>query len=383
MSDNRDINEIMQALDEASLIEKKTQELRAKKLELEERKVNLELDRVYENERNEAILKEANYGQMSDDQIQKIIDDNNEYMEAAKNKMMFVDHVFDRVAPFFRKNIILVGGSTGDGKSTTVSNIVRSTIIQRNKETGKNMRVLVITNEQLSEDFYNSITCQIKGWEYNNHNEFTDEQKQTFEHYIKLLASTGAVTVIDDNYNGASGATTTVEGIKRIFDDLIAKKQYYDVVLIDYYQNVSSSTNNPKLNEYECQRVLCNMLDQYKNSYPAPIVLMAQVKPQNKDEEVPFKYRMEGTKKIMNVATATFEIVADRENLRTEWICHKSRFQKGVVGHSFHTGYENGRFVPYNEEFKKKVSIIQEKRQQEMMNKIGGLSMNQKVEEKK
>lgn len=377
---SHDIDEILEALDEATILEKKIQELRIKKLDLEERKVNLELNRVQENDRNLALMKEANFGQMSPEQIRRIIDDNNEYMEAAKNKMMFVDHVFDKVAPFFRKNIILVGGSTGDGKSTTVSNIVRSTISQRNKETGKAKKVLVITNEQLSEDFYNSITCQIKGWEYNNHNEFTEEQKETFQKFIQFLAESGTVTVVDDNYNGSSGNTTTIEGIRNIFDDLIAKKQFYDVVLIDYYQNITISTLNPKLNEYEVQRAFCNALDQYKNTYPAPIVLMAQVKPLDK-EETPFKFRMEGTKKIMNVATCVFEIIADRENFRTEWIAHKSRFQKGIVGHSYYVGYENGQFVPYGDEFKKKVAVIQERRQQELMNKIAGENLNKKVKE--
>ena len=86
---------------------------------------------------------------------------------------------------------------------------------------------------------------------------------------------------------------------------------------------------------------------------------------------------------IINVASCVMEIIADRENLRTEWIVHKSRFQKGIVGKSIWTGYENGQFVPYNEEFKAKVAERMAKRQDALMSKAAGITLNKKVEEKK
>ena len=377
-----EINDLIKTLDESALLEKKFQDVKIKKLEIDERKVNIELDKIHKDERDLALARSANFGKMSRDQIDVIIQNNEDYMEAAKNKMIFIDRVFDKIVPYFKKNLILIAGKTGDGKSTTVANIVRTTISQKNKETGKYRTALVITNEQLAEDFFNCITCQIKGWEYTDHGEFTPVQKEAFKTYINFLAGTGLVTVIDNEFNGSSGVTTTVEGLRAIFDSLIEKKQYYDVVIIDYYQNFKFSKLNPKLNQYEVQQQVCAVLDQYKNSYPAPIVLLAQIEPNKGKEETPYQFRIKGTKEITDKATAAIELIADRENLRSEWVIHKNRFQGRTVGDSCYTGYDKGQYVPYDEPFRKKVMVYKEKKQIELMNEVSGVAMKIKAEEK-
>ena len=288
------MNELMKALEESSAFEKKSQELRTKKMELDEHRVNVELERMRQENKELELVKSADYGRISDKEIGIIIQNSEDYMEAARHKSQFINNDFDDVVPFFRKNLILIGGSTNNGKSTIVTNIIRSTISQKNAD-GSLKRALVITNEQSREDFYNCTACQIKGYEYVNHHEFTDQQRSEFKVITTFLAGNGLVTVIDNNHNGSLGATTTVEGIKAIFDSLIENKEYYDVVLIDYYQNFIMSKLNPKLDEYNSQRMLAKLLDQYKNSYPAPIVLLAQSRPQLEDETIPFKVRLVGS----------------------------------------------------------------------------------------
>jgi hypothetical protein len=99
------------------------------------------------------------------------------------------------------------------------------------------------------------------------------------------------------------------------------------------------------------------LLDNFKGSYPAPIVVMSQLKAASKENETPFKERIEGYKAIVNPVTCALEIRADKANMRTEWVLHKGRF-KTSLGKSFFTGWDRGRYVPWDAKFQEKVEQI-------------------------
>lgn len=359
--------------------EKAKKELYGKKLVLDTRKVNLEMERVTQAEKEMELARATHFGALTEDQIENLKKQNDEYIESAKNGATFVNEEFSGIVPFFRKNLILVGGVTGEGKSTTVANIVWSTLQQKNPATGKWRRALVITNEEKSEDVYNRVTCLAKGWHYVNHDKFSEDQKNTFGEWISKLAKDGRLTVVDNNHNGALGLTTSIEGIQTIFDNLIRDKEYYDVVIIDYYQNFKYSKNNPTLNEFSVQATLANLLDRYKNEYPAPIVVLAQINPPDDEDKVPFQYRIKGRKIIMDPSTFVMEMIADKGNLRTQWVIHKSRFTESI-GKGFFTGYSKGKFVKYDQEFQREVLRLKEERQ---WAKIGRHVFEDKKEDKK
>lgn len=343
----------------------------AKKAVIDNKRVNQTLEKIKQDEKDHALIKSANFGSLSQEEILDIQRANDEYIEAAQKPMEFiVDKVFENVVPFFRKNFILIGGKTGEGKSTTVANIAFSVLKQRNKQTNQLCRVLVITNEERAEDFYNRVTALIKGWHYTNHSKFTKEQIDTFHEYIPKLARN--LVVIDNNKNGSTGATTSIEGIEAIFDNLLATKTYYDAVIIDYYQNITHSKSNPYASENEVQAKLARAMDRYKNLYPAPIVMMAQVNPPDKDDKVPFQYRIKGRKIIMDPATLVMEMAADRKNLRTQWTVWKSRFTE-AVGQQFYTGYKFGKYVEYTNEFAEEVQRMAYKKADEAINKTIGI----------
>jgi DnaB-like helicase C terminal domain len=321
----------------------KKQDVEAKALIVREREVDVKLERLQQADKNLEIAKNVDYSRTTDQDIERIQKDNTEYIQAARSKMPFLNEEFSKIIPFFRKNLILIGSETGYGKSTTAANLIASTI-QRMGSNNKRRRVLVITNEERPEDVYNRVTCIIKGWEYKHHDQFTDDQIKTFNEYIKNFSKTGLITVIDDSFSGTSGSTTTLEGICTIFDDLIKRQQYYDVVILDYYQKVQESIKNPLMNEWMVQAILGNRLDSYKNLYPAPIVVFAQLKP-SETEGMPFKSRIEGRKAILNAATCCVEIIPNREELTTDWVIHKNRFNGQSVGQKIKSGYMRGRFV--------------------------------------
>lgn len=374
MSDSND--EMMEKIAAVAEFEKRRREVSEKKLIIEDRRTTIQIQEIQQHERELEIAKRIDFSQLSPGQVTSLRQTNRDYIRAARTSMTFMNEEFKGVIPFFRKNLILIGGRTGDGKSTTVANIAFSTIRQINPATNKTRRVLVLTNEEKSEDVYNRVTCLRHGWAYTNHDQFTDDQVDTFDEYIGTLSSGGRMTVIDNEYEGAIGLTTSIEGICTIFDKLIANKEYYDVVIIDYYQNIKYSKMDPSLNEYQVQAMLANALDRYKNVYPAPIVLMAQVNPPD-EKETPFKIRIQGRKIIMDVATCAVEMIAHRENYSTQWIIHKSRFNESI-GKGFFTGFKKGMYVPYSNEFVAEVARIKEMR---MMDKINGGKLRDKMAE--
>ena len=86
--------------------------------------------------------------------------------------------------------------------------------------------------------------------------------------------------------------------------------------------------------------------------------------------DVDFKDRIEKFKAVMNHATTAVEVKADRENLRTEWVFRKNRF-KGAVGISVFTGYNKGKYIPYDQEFMNKVRLKNEEKKHSKL--MGGV----------
>ena len=343
-------------------------EVGKKKVLIDDKLSTAQLARIKRDEQDVEILKNANFGAQTVETIDAIIKDNTEYIEAAMNRLSFImdddpsnKYVgFNEMVPFFRKNLLLLGAKTGDGKSTAVANIAYHLLGQISPITGKTARVLVLTNEERKEDVYNRITCLKKGWKYTNHDKLSPEQIKTFNKFIPILSSGGRLTVIDNNHEGAHGATTSIEGIESIFENLMANKEFYDCVIIDYYQNITTSKRDFRIGEYEVQARLARLLDTYKNIYPAPIVLMAQVSQQT-DDDTPFQYRIKGRKIIMDSSTFAAELVVDRQSRKTTFVIHKSRFTE-AVGESIEVGFKDGRFVPYTPEFKASIAAAADAR---------------------
>lgn len=343
-----------------------------KKILIESDRVAMQLERLNQDKADLELAKKANYGALSEEQIIYIQKENDDYIKAAKSAMSFVHTIFDGMVPFFRKNLILIGAQTGQGKSTAVANIVFRVKDQISPVTGKPRRSLVLTNEERAEDVYNRVTSLAMGWSYTNHTSFTDEQTDTYRKAIPAWARGGLITVIDNTHGGSHGVTTSLEGIESVFENLLTNQEYYDCIIIDYYQNIITSKKDATMSENEVQARLTRMLDRYKNLYPAPIVLMAQMKPLDRDERTPWQERIKGRKIIADACTFIFEMAADFEAQTTVWTVWKSRFTQ-TVGKIFTTGWEKGKYVEHTEEFAKKVTQAKEERASKALDKKIGL----------
>ena len=371
MSNQQDANaleEMQKDFEEAAQLEKLKSETAKKKAVLDAKRVNNEIKRQEQDEKDLEAISGANYGTLSDDQILEYQNDHTDYIQAAKECMTFINEEFDNIVPFFRKNIILACAKSGDGKSTAVANIAFSVMSQKDPKTGKRRKTLILSNEENPSDVYARVMCLGKGWSYTNHSKFSEEQTKLFNKGIGHLAKEGGITVIADNYNGGHGVTTSPEGIKTVLDNLIKNEIWYDCIIIDYYQNVIYSKENSKANEWEAQAKLCRILDQYKNVYPAPIVVMAQMDPPTENNPKPYQHRLQGRKLIVTQSTLILEMSADRAKRTTNWTIHKSRFTE-AVGKDVVTGFDNGKYVPYNEAFEAKVQKWRDAQEERELNK--------------
>lgn len=343
---------------------------------LDHTRTKAQLERQEQDEKDLEVIKSADFGIQTVEQVAEIQKDNRDYIEAAKNKMRFItddlpDRIgFNTVVPYFRKNIVLVGAQTGDGKSTTVANIAYHMLLQKNPATKKPARILIITNEERKEDVYNRITCLCRGWTYTNHDKFTEAQIKIFNDSIPVLST--RITVVDNVHNGAHGVTTSIEGFEGLMENLISKGEYYDAIVMDYYQNYITSKRDATLTEYEVQARLCRMLDRYKNIYPAPFILLAQINAPDENGNPPFQYRIQGRKLIMTVCTCALEMIVDKKHRLTKWKVIKSRFNE-AIGEEIATGYDKGRFVPYTQEFKAKIGEDLARRQNAILNQSIGI----------
>lgn len=371
---SKEIDELNAKLEADLELDKRKKAVQEKDLVIKEHRIGNEFNYIVKNQEEIKQAENVSFGSIKPETIEKYVLDSEEYLKAAKNAMPFINSDFNKIVPFFRNNLILIGSFTGGGKSTAVSNIVHELITTKNKVTGKPHRVLLLTNEEHVSDFYNRITCLIKGMAYTNHNLFTDEQREDFSKYIRILGKSGKLTVIGDTYEGISGWTTTPEGVAMVFDNLIKNNDIYDAVILDYYQNINTSKIDPKLAAWQVQEKFANEMDRIKLKYPGAIVIMAQMdKLQDEDDTTPYKIRINGRKSICEKATFICEIVPEVELLRSKWTVWKSRYVSSV-GAIFYSGYNRGRLVEYSVDFQKNTAKLVEQNLERLKEQELGIS---------
>lgn len=360
----------------------KEQELSKRKKELDAHSVNVRYERFKDNEERHEAIKQTKFGTISDERAEEIGRESTEYLEKAAKPLSFINEAFFQKVPFFEKNLILVGADSGDGKSTAVAGMAHRLVSRQDEKTGKTRRVLVITNEENIPDFYNRLTCLQLKIQYTDHDLFTEEQRKIFEKMIKVWKN--RVTIVDDTFGSTkdkiiTGATTTPEGIRAIFENLIKDGEHYDAVLIDYYQGVNESSLDITMDEYKAQRKLTNVLEHYRKIYPAPIVLMCQVNRDDPENRIPMKYRIMGTKLIFTRATYVLEMIKHPEELMTEWVIHKGRFAK--LGESIKTHFDKGMYIPWTQAFADKLRADRERMSDVAFNKSIGIQVGEPVKE--
>lgn len=346
MSNNNDsqsdlIKEIEQR---SSLIEKKRI--------IETVRVEKQFTEIQEAEKEKERLKTVDVTAIDEGFLEKMDWEQKMMRESVSRRMTFVTPNLTDFVPFTYPNLILIGAKSGQGKSTFASNMIYQLMVSKRKS-------LLLSNEEKSVDVYNRLSCLHRGWNYNDRNFFREDQWEELTRLRHKMYRSGRVRVIDSDYESFKDATTSFEGIKFILDNLysvfLEKKKLdenaspdFDCIVLDYYQKVSTSIDNPNLKQWEVLKKLSDYLDNFYKKYPAPVVLFCQLKSESEDTDY-FENRIKEGKSIFVSSTFAMELKPDKKSRVTEFIPHKHRWSH-KIDEKIKLVWSKGLFVDHTPE---------------------------------
>jgi G3E family GTPase len=229
--------------------------------------------------------------------------------------------------------------STGSGKSTFVANSAHYLAFVENK------KVLIIVNEESTVDVGARISCLHRGYSIHKFRRGTQAYPQfILDEISDLTFLSGKINIYDAAKSEAM--VRSFEGIMKLIEQA---KLTYDVIFIDYYQNIDRSLADPIMNAFEAQARFASRVDIAKNNAKCPIILMGQIRKTDDD----FEQRIKGRKLIVDKCTDVFELVVEKEKSRTTMKIHKDRWG-GKQGEEVYLGYEDGFLKFYNDDFEER-----------------------------
>lgn len=272
---------------------------------------------------------------------------NDRYQQVIEKKLPFINELLSLIVPVAAGNVYLIGGMTGAGKSTTVANIIIPILDKGNK-------ILVITNEERRSDVFSRVACR------NINQSFFKlklgilpaEIRQAINEECTRLED--VMTVIGTDFQDNPDMVCTPEGLKLVFEHFAPG---HDVMLFDYYQNITISRVNDDPQPWVHQATFSSFLNIFKNTFNGPIFVMSQLMEAKEKNPASFKERIEGRKSIANVAPVHIELRPHKEDFTTTFCVHKDRLTS-QDGAAMRMGFDknSGRYVKNDDEFKVKAA---------------------------
>jgi hypothetical protein len=324
----------------------KERELLQKRKFLEQRKIESQYSQVIESMASEQSLdiseSDMDFGSGS------ITKANDEYVFAIQNRLPFINRSLSEFICLGGKTVYLIGGCTGQGKSTTVGNIITPVL-----DAGK--KVLVLTNEEAREDVYNRVACQRLGKSFRlfKKGELRVEENTLISEESEALQS--MLTVVSTEFKNNPDFVTTPQGVATVFEKFAPA---HDLVILDYYQNINhsvASSGDSRPDPWVHQEKFAYWLNSYKNKFGKPIIIFTQLKRPTKNEAYAFEERVMGRKYIATVSLMHLEVRPDVSAYTTTFICHKDRFW-GMAGQQVTMGFDwtTSRLVDFDDAFQAK-----------------------------
>lgn len=274
--------------------------------------------------------------------ILEMFDNIKQYNAMLREKITFVNDQLTKVIPFTRENLYLICAYTGSGKTSMAANISYP-LWQQGKKS------LIIANEEGKSDILFRIACLHLGYNFNSFkkgNMSADKQKDC----VKLFPEISKyIKILDVTYK--DGLTTTLEGVINALEAV--KRADFSCCMIDYFSLISRSVKDSSRSRYDVLNELRTYMQRYIKTSNIPIVLFAQLHSLGKRNNADLDSRVKECPTILEAATVVLEIIPDFENQKTSILIKKDRF--GLSGKKVEVGFDNGRFVPYDDAFRTKI----------------------------
>lgn len=264
------------------------------------------------------------------------------YNKMLKERITFINPSLTAAIPFTRENLYLICAFTGSGKTTIGANISYS-LWQDKKKT------LVLSNEESAQDIMGRIACIHLGLNFNDYKKGlmeVDDQKRVAVLFPEIAEYVNAK--LDVNFG--NGTTSTLEGIKNALTTVQDKD--YSCAMIDYFQLISKSVQNPHMSNFDVLDDLRQWLGRYIKKSNIPVVLFAQLHSHAKRSGDELDNKIKDLPKIMEPATVILEAIPNFESQTTDMIIKKDRF--GLQGRKITMGFDHGRLIDYDDEFRNK-----------------------------
>lgn len=255
------------------------------------------------------------------------------YNKMLGQKLTLINDSLTAAVPFTRENLYLFCAFTGSGKSTVAANISYPLWKQGKK-------VLVVTNEETSQDVLFRIACLDKGYNFNDWKKGQMPPEMQREIIMMFPEISQYVKVLDVTWRG--GLTTKIEGIKAALESIKGKD--YSCVLIDYYQLIKDSMKDKDRTRYDVLNDLRIWLGQYIKGCEVPVCMFVQLYSMGKRGNVKdIDARIKECSAIVEPATVIIEIVPNHAEMTSDFIIHKDRF--GVAGTRITCPFDKGRYL--------------------------------------
>lgn len=252
---------------------------------------------------------------------------------------LYLPQAFQGCLPLCPGSAVYAGGFTGQGKSTVACNI-STAFLESDK------KVLYLSNEESGAEILQNIACIHSGINYRAGNYNSDKYtiaRAGFNHLKHNLTIIGP----------EDGLTSSCDGIAKCLNHYA---QDFDLIIIDWYQNITEDRERPFAQHWEPQQRFSKFLKDFKNRTSACIIVFGQLNKGSKKNGFDLKSRMIGKKDILDITPVHIELKPTPEEYKTSWYFHKSRHGSlNMDLHKVETGFDNGRLVEIDEAFKEKV----------------------------